>query len=82
MDALFYILRANELGPPLKGIKLPNDEELLLEQFFVDPTLFIILEEENFDNMLDRLLFFCKASGGKISQMKSSIIEWVVNPPS
>ena len=29
VDALFYILREKELGPPLKGISLPNGEFLL-----------------------------------------------------
>lgn len=80
-DDLFYILKTNELGPPLKGIKLPNEDELVLEHFTDDTTLFIILEEENFDNVFNRFIFFCKASGAKISQIKSSIIGWDVNPP-
>ena len=35
-DATFYILRASDLGPHVKGIALPNNEELINTQFADD----------------------------------------------
>ncbi|XP_059070148.1 secreted RxLR effector protein 78-like [Cryptomeria japonica] len=39
--ALFYILRDSTISPNVKGIKLPNGEELINGQFADDTTLFI-----------------------------------------
>ena len=33
MNAMNYILKSIEFGPPIKGISLPNNDELLVEQF-------------------------------------------------
>lgn len=66
-DALFYILRAKELGPPLKGISLPNGEVLHNAQFADDTSLFLGLSEENFEIACKRISFFCVASGSKIA---------------
>ena len=75
-DAMFYVLRASELGPPIKGISLPNMDELINVQFANDTSLFLGLTEENFDNSIRRLDFFSKASGSKIAPSKSTILGW------
>ncbi|XP_059076321.1 secreted RxLR effector protein 78-like [Cryptomeria japonica] len=54
-DALFYILRAPALGPPIRGLTLPNYEDLINAQFADDTALFLVLNEEKFDNAMNRL---------------------------
>ena len=80
-DAMFYVLRASELGPPVKGISLPNMDELINVQFVDDTSLFLGLTEENFDNAIRRLDFFCKVSGSKIAPAKSTILGWQQDSP-
>ena len=75
-DAMFYVLRASELGPPVKGISLPNMDELINVQFADDKSLFLGLTKENFDNAIRRLDFFCKAFRYKIVPAKSTILGW------
>ena len=75
-DALSYIMNSNKLGLGVKGILLPNKDNLLLEQFATDIAMFLELLEENFENMLSRLQLFCNASSAKISTQKSSILGW------
>lgn len=45
VDALSFILKVPNLGQPVKGICLPNEENLLIEQFVDDTTLFLEMEE-------------------------------------
>ncbi|XP_057833401.2 secreted RxLR effector protein 78-like [Cryptomeria japonica] len=54
-NALYYILRALELGPSIKGLTLPNVDGLINAQFVDDTALFIALFEDNFDNAMERL---------------------------
>ncbi|XP_057825619.1 uncharacterized protein LOC131037482 [Cryptomeria japonica] len=81
-DALYYILRALKLGPSIKGLTLPNDDNLINAQFANDIALFLALFEDNFDNAMERLQFFCLASGAKIAPHKSTIFGWSENPPN
>ena len=79
--AMFYVLRDSKLGPPVKGIALPNMDELINVQFADDTSLFLGLTEENFDNSIRRLDFFCKASRSKIAPSKSTILGWQHDSP-
>lgn len=74
-------MKADELGSPVEGISLPNEDNLLLEQFADDTTMFLELSEENFESMMSRLQLYCNASGAKISTGKSSILDWSTSPP-
>lgn len=73
---MFYVLRASELGPPIKGISLPNMDELINVQFVDDTSLFLGLTEKFFEHAIRRLDFFCKASRSKIAPAKSTILGW------
>ncbi|XP_057868136.2 secreted RxLR effector protein 78-like [Cryptomeria japonica] len=55
VDALYYIMRAPKLGPSIIGLTLPNTDDLINDQFADDFALFLALNEENFDNSMDRL---------------------------
>ena len=81
-DAMNYILKSTEFGPPIKGISLPNNDELLVDQFADDTALFVNMEEENFDRVVSRIELFCKASGAKIAPHKSVILGWDNTPPT
>ena len=81
-DALFYILRASQLGPLVRGISLPNQKIFLNAQFINDTSLFIELDEDNFDNMCQRLQFFYLVSRAKVAPHKSSIIGWSLSSPN
>ena len=67
-DAMNYILKSIEFGPPVKGISLPNNDEILIEQLADDTTLFMNLEEDNFDRVVSRIELFCRASKAKIAR--------------
>ncbi|GLJ50294.1 hypothetical protein SUGI_1071460 [Cryptomeria japonica] len=45
-------------------------------------TLFPKLDEDNFDNIIERLQFFCAASGAKVAPQKSIVIGWPEHPPN
>lgn len=86
IGALFYILRAPQLGPPIKDITLPNQDTLLNALFADDIALFIELEVNNFDDMNNMLQLFCLVSRANVAPYKSSILgwhsslpEWIVN---
>lgn len=81
-DALFYILRASEFGPPVKRIRLPDNSSLLNAQFADDTALFSELSEANSDYVLERSEFFRLASGAKVAPQKSTVIGWSEKPPS
>ena len=80
-DAMNYILKSTKFGHPIKGISLPNNDDLLVDQFADDTTLFVNMEEENFDRVLSRIELFCRASGAKIAPHKSIILGWDNTPP-
>ena len=80
-DAMNYILNSAKFGPPIKGISLPNNDELLVDQFTNDTTLFLNMEEENFDRVVSRIELFYRASGAKIAPHKSIILGWDNTPP-
>lgn len=86
VDSLSYIWKANELGPSMKGISLPNNDILLLEQFTDDTTMFFQLTEGNFEIMMSRMQLYCSVLGAKISTGKSPILglsdsplDWIRN---
>ena len=68
------------VGTPLKGISLPNGEDLLNAQFADDTSLFLGLSEENFENAYKRINFFCMASRSKISPSKFDVLDWSIDP--
>ncbi|XP_059074953.1 uncharacterized protein LOC131874985 [Cryptomeria japonica] len=74
VDALFYILRSFALGSPVKGLTLPNHDDLINAQFVDETTLFLELPEENFDNVLDRSQLFCLPSRAKVASYKSIVL--------
>ena len=76
LEALYYILRDNSLSSKVRGIYLPNNEELINCQFADDTALFFELSENNFKNMQVKLNLFCSISGAKISQAKSIFLGW------
>lgn len=80
VDALFYILRSTHLGSLVKGLILPNNDDLLIEQFVDDTGVFVEMNENKFNNMLGRIHLFCLALGAKISPMKSIILGWNDTP--
>jgi hypothetical protein len=80
-EALYYILRDNSLSQEVRGIYLPNNEELINCQFADDTALFLELSEINFRNMQEKLNIFCFMSGAKISQTKSIFLGWDERPP-
>lgn len=81
-DALHYMLKANELSPRVKGITLPNKEEVANIQFADDSTVLLVLEEDNLVALLENIDIFCKASGSKIALHKSIMLGWDCSPPS
>ncbi|XP_059064196.1 uncharacterized protein LOC131856424 [Cryptomeria japonica] len=79
-EALYYILRDSSLSPEVRGIFLPNDEELINCQFADDTALFFELTENNFKNLQGKLDVFCSASGARISHAKSICLGWDEHP--
>ena len=77
-EALYYILRDYSLSPNVRGVYLPNDEELINCQFVDDTALFFELLESNFKALQDKLNFFGSISGAKISQDKLVCLGWDV----
>ena len=82
IDALFYILRDVSLGRLIKGITLPNEEELINAQFADDTSLFLELSEDNFEVSMYRLNFFCFVSRAKVAPHKSVVMGWEDSHPS
>ncbi|XP_059078008.1 uncharacterized protein LOC131876588 [Cryptomeria japonica] len=81
VDAMFYLLKDSSTTSPIRGISLPNKEEIYNVQFVDDTTLLIKLEEENLAALMKNIDLFCLASGSKISMHKSNLIGWDDNPP-
>jgi hypothetical protein len=80
-EALYYILRDSTLSPIVKGITLPDNNELINCQFADDTAIFFEASESNFDAMISKLNFFCKISGARLSQSKSICLGWNTHPP-
>lgn len=81
-DALHYLLRDNSVSPKVRGVYLPDNNELLNIQFADDTSIFLDLDEEKFNRLLTKLYFFYLASGAKVSKAKSILLGWLENPPS
>lgn len=81
VDSLHYISRDNSLSPKVKGINLPNKEELVKVQFVDDTSLLIDLSEINASNLTKKLDLFCKTSGSKVYIAKSIMLR-VNQPPT
>ncbi|XP_059069967.1 uncharacterized protein LOC131859829 [Cryptomeria japonica] len=81
-EALYYILRDSSLSLEVRGIFLPNDEELINCQFADDTALFFELTKNNFKNLQGKLDVFCSASGARISHAKSICLGWDEHPLS
>ncbi|XP_059067540.1 uncharacterized protein LOC131858343 [Cryptomeria japonica] len=69
--ALYYILRDSTLSPEVRGVYLPNNDELINSQFANDTALFFEIFDSNFLNLQTKLNMFCTISGACISQAKS-----------
>lgn len=80
-EALSYILTDNTISPAVKGITLPNNEELNICQFADDTSLFVKMEDINFSYLTKKLDLFCKISGARLSQGKCICLGWNEQPP-
>ncbi|XP_059074828.1 uncharacterized protein LOC131874899 [Cryptomeria japonica] len=80
-EALTYILTDDTLSPAVKGITLPNNEDLSICQFADDTSLFIKMEDDNFNCLTKKLDLFCSISGAKLSQAKCICLGWDEHPP-
>ncbi|XP_059074592.1 uncharacterized protein LOC131064526 [Cryptomeria japonica] len=80
-EALFYILRDSSLSPEVRGLYLPNNDELINCQFANDTALFFELSEVNFRVLQGKLDLFYSASGARISHTKSICLGWDEHPP-
>ena len=81
-DAMNYILNSTKFGHPIKGISFLNNDELLVDQFVDDTTLFVNMEVDNFDRVVSRIELFCRASSAKIAPHKFVILGWDNTPPT
>lgn len=79
---MHYILKDCNLSPKVKGIALPNKEEIRNIQFADDTTIIFSLEEENLTHLLHNIEIFCKASGSRIALHKSTLLGWIDEPPN
>lgn len=77
-DALYYILRDNSISPAVKGISLPNDDELINCHFADDTAIFFEAGADNFEALQNKLSFFCTISGARLSHSKSICLGWDV----
>lgn len=80
-EALFYILRDNSFSPVVKGITLPNNEELLNCQFADDTAIFFDARPDNFEALTSKLNLFYSISRVRLSHSKSICLGWDVQPP-
>lgn len=76
VESLFYILRDSSYSLDVRGLYLPNNEELLNSHFADDTAIFLELSENNFKNLQVKLDLFCVISSAKISQAKSICLGW------
>ncbi|XP_057839805.2 uncharacterized protein LOC131049757 [Cryptomeria japonica] len=81
VDAMFYILNDFSITPPVKGISLPNRDEIVNIQFADDTAILLNLKEDNLDALLKNIELFCLASGSRIALHNSSLLGWEDNPP-
>lgn len=79
-NAMFYLLKDSFVTPTIKGITLPNKEEVCNIQFIDDTTLLIKLEEENLTALMKNIDIICLASGSKVALHKSNLLGWDDNP--
>ena len=80
-DALHYLLRDSSLSPRVRGVLLPNNEEVANVQFADDTSILLYLEETNMTYLMEKLDTFCLAFGSKISISKSIMLGWTKEPP-
>ncbi|GLJ49275.1 hypothetical protein SUGI_1041170 [Cryptomeria japonica] len=80
-EAFHYILRDHSMSPAVRGIRLPNNEELITSQFADDTTVFFKARDSNFEALQCKLKTFCSISGAKISYSKSVCLGWDETPP-
>ena len=80
-EALYYILRDDTLSPEVRGLYLPNNEELINSHLADDTAVFFELTDNNLKNLQIKLDLFCTISGVKISQAKSICLGWTDQPP-
>ncbi|XP_057861679.2 uncharacterized protein LOC131070153 [Cryptomeria japonica] len=69
------------MSPAVRGIRLPNNEELITSQFADDTTIFFEACDSNFEALQNKLKTFCIISGAKISYSKSTCLGWHEVPP-
>ena len=74
VDALFYIMRDAPLGHPIKGITLPNEDELINAQFVDDTGLFLDLSQDNFSTAIHKLNLLFSVSRAKVAPHKSIVM--------
>lgn len=79
-EVLYFLLRDNMVSPKVRGLILPNDNELINIHFYDDTTIFINLKEENFNNLVKKLNIFSVAFGAKVSKPKSTLLSCKTSP--
>ena len=79
-DSLHYLLRDNSLSPCVRGILLPNNQEVANVWFVDDISILLYLEETNMTYLMEKLDTFYLASGSKISISKSIMLRWTKEP--
>ena len=72
---------ALSLPPCVRGILLPNNQEVANVWFVDDTSILLYLEETNMTYLMEKLDTFCLASGSKISLSKSIMLGWTKEPP-
>lgn len=70
-NALFYLLWESTVSPKIRGIRLPNERELLNVQFTNDTSIFPELDKENMESLMMKLEVFFMASRERVNNRKS-----------
>lgn len=82
VEALFYILRDKMLSLEVRGLYLPNNDELIKNHFANDTALFLKLIDRNFKALQTKLDLFYTISSAHISQARSICLGWDEQPPN
>lgn len=78
--SLYFFLRDDTLSPRVKGVRLPNNKELINVQFVNDTAVILELEEKTFDAFMAKMDLIFEALGRKVSLSKSIMLGWEYYP--
>lgn len=71
---MYYLLRDKLLSPRVKGIFLPNSDDLSNIQVADDIAILVDVDENNLASLMTKMDILCEASGSKISLAKSIML--------